>query len=285
MTRFSFRYESTVSFSAPVSTHSLLLRALPRREQFQRVEWDSLRLEALLPDGRTVGIPMRLGTDAFGNRIQYGSFLPPHLRLTMVATGQTAQTSYRICGTAHGMYLASTPLTAPSGSLLNAANDTRALLASHGLDEKKLRHSSWHGIGKNGAASVAARIISSAVHELMDYVPGSTTVSTTAGDAFEKGQGVCQDYAHVTLALLRHVGIPARYVSGFLPGEGATHAWVEFFDGGVWSALDPTHDRSVDMGYIKVAHGRDSSDCPVNRGMFTGKVEQRNTVSIKVESA
>ena len=117
----------------------------------------------------------------------------------------------------------------------------------------------------------------------MVYQPGSTDVFTTAAKAFELGQGVCQDYAHITLALLREAGIPARYVCGLLSGEGATHAWVEWFDSGVWLALDPTHDRAVEYGCIKIAHGRDSADCPVNRGIFTGRVQQRNSVSIKVE--
>ena len=284
MKRFFFRYESTVIFSAPVTAHSLLLRALPRQEQFQRPEWDSLRLEALLPDGRSMAVPVRIASDAFGNRIEYGCILPPHIRLSMVATGRTAQTPYRICGTAHGMYSASTALTLPTGWLLEAAEDAKALLASHGLGAKSLRGgctASCHA--SESPVAIAARILSSAVHSHMSYAPGSTTVATTASEAFELGKGVCQDYAHITLALLRHAGIPARYVCGFLPGEGASHAWVEFFAGGVWLAHDPTHDRNVDMGYIKVAHGRDSSDCPVNRGIFTGKVEQRNSVSIKVE--
>ncbi|MBR3880473.1 MAG: transglutaminase family protein [Mailhella sp.] len=285
MNRFLFRYESTVTFSAPVTAHSLLLRALPRQEQFQRTEWDSLRLEALLPDGRSMTVPVRIASDAFGNRIQYGCILPPHIRLSMMATGRTVQTPYRICGTAHGMYSASTTLTLPAGWLLEAAQDAKALLASHGLDAKSLQKTgsaSCHMA--NSPTAMAARILSSAVHSHMTYAPGNTNVTTTASEAFELGKGVCQDYAHITLALLRHVGIPARYVCGFLPGEGATHAWVEFFANGVWLAHDPTHDRNVDMGYIKVAHGRDSSDCPVNRGIFTGKVEQRNSVSIKVES-
>ena len=117
----------------------------------------------------------------------------------------------------------------------------------------------------------------------MDYAPGSTSVATTAAQAVELGRGVCQDYAHITLALMRDAGIPSRYVCGFIPGEGATHAWVEWFDSGLWLALDPTHDRAVEYGFIKLAHGRDSSDCPVNRGIFTGRVQQSNSVSIKVE--
>jgi len=180
----------------------------------------------------------------------------------MVAEGRVWQEPYRICGAAHGMYGAHTTLTAPSAAML-------AFLRGLELDT-------------SNKAELASRI-ASAVHERMAYQPGVTGVATTAAQAFELGRGVCQDYAHITIALLREAGIPARYVCGFLPGEGATHAWVEWHDSGAWLALDPTHGRAVEYGCIKVAHGRDSADCPVNRGIFTGRAMQRNSVSIKVE--
>ncbi len=263
MKRFSFRYETGMSLSAPVSDHSWLLRALPKREQFQRVEWESLRVTALLPDGRTLDVPARSRLDAFGSRIQFGCVLQPHVRLTVTTTGTVAQRPYRICGTAHGMYSAHTALTMPSEDMLD-------FLRQLELD-------------KSNTAESKVRRIASAVHGHMTYAPGSTSVATTATQAFEQKRGVCQDFAHITLALLREAGIPARYVCGFLSGEGATHAWVEWFDAGVWLAIDPTHDRPVDYGCIKVAHGRDSADCPVNRGIFTGRVQQKNSVSIRVE--
>ena len=122
-----------------------------------------------------------------------------------------------------------------------------------------------------------------AVQAHMQYAPGVTGVSTTAAQAYELGQGVCQDYAHILLSLLRCSGIPARYACGYLAGEGAGHAWVEFFDQGVWRGLDPANNRLLSCGCIKVAHGRDSADCPVNRGVFTGRAAQQNTLAIKVE--
>ena len=263
MKRLSFRYETSIDLSAPVTAHSWLLRALPRSEQFQKLEWDSLRVSAMLPDGKSLDVPAFFRTDAFGNRIQFGCVLRPHVMLTVTASGTVAQRPYRICGTAHGMYSASTPLSAPSDAMFD-------FLRSLELD-------------KSNTTEGKALRIASAVHGHMSYTPGSTSVTTTAAQAFEMGRGVCQDYAHITLALLREAGIPARYVCGFLSGEGATHAWVEWFDAGVWLALDPTHNKAVTYGCIKVAHGRDSADCPVNRGMFTGRAQQRNSVSIKVE--
>jgi len=262
MKSFAFRYESSVMLEAPVCAHSFLLRALPRTEQFQRVEWDALRVSAILPDGSMEDVPVHSRLDGFGNRVQFGSIAQPHTGMTMIAEGHVSQSPYRIDGTAHGMYSAPTALTAPSEAML-------AFLRKLKLDKS------------NKPAS--ALLIASAVYERMSYEPGTTSVATTAAQAFEIGRGVCQDYAHITLALLREAGVAARYVCGFLPGEGATHAWVEWFDSGLWLALDPTHGRAVEYGCIKVAHGRDSSDCPVNRGIFTGRAMQRNSVSIKVE--
>ncbi|MBR6673704.1 MAG: transglutaminase domain-containing protein, partial [Mailhella sp.] len=200
------------------------------------MEWDSLRVSALMPDGRSMDVPASTSLDAFGNRLQFGFIAEAHTGMNMVAEGVVAQSPYGIPGTAHGMYAAPTALTAPSYAMLDFL---RALkLDNSNKKEKAVR-------------------IASAVHEHMAYAPGSTSVATTAMQAFELRCGVCQDYAHITLALLREAGIPARYVCGFIPGEGATHAWVEWFDSDRWFALDPTHDRAVEYGFIKLAHGRD----------------------------
>lgn len=263
MKRFSFRYETRISLSAPVTAHSWLLRALPRNEEFQTVERSSLRVSALMPDGRSMDVPACARLDAFGNRIQFGRMAEAHAGILAVAEGCVSQQECRSHGRSHGMYAAHTPLTAPSEAMA-------AFL--EGLD-----------LDRSNSIEHKARSIASAVHGHMAYSPGSTSVATTAAQAFELGRGVCQDYAHITLALMREAGIVSRYVCGFIPGEGATHAWVEWFDSGMWLALDPTHDRAVEYGCIKVAHGRDSSDCPVNRGIFTGRALQSNSVSIKVE--
>src|ERR1019366_7671892 len=104
----------------------------------------------------------------------------------------------------------------------------------------------------------------------MGYRADVTGVKTTAAAALALGQGVCQDYAHVMLSLCRLLGIPARYVSGHLVGEGGTHAWVEVLvaapavpglpAAAAVVALDPTHDREVGENYLTIAIGRDYSD-------------------------
>ena len=114
------------------------------------------------------------------------------------------------------------------------------------------------------------------VSRAMTYEYGSTSVRTTAEEAVSLGRGVCQDYAHVMLAVCHAAGVPARYVSGHLLGEGGSHAWVEVLapassgSGVIPVGFDPTHDRRVKDGYLTIAVGRDYSDVSPTSGTFSG---------------
>jgi len=118
-----------------------------------------------------------------------------------------------------------------------------------------------------------AAAINAYVYGEMIYTAGVTDVETTATAAFATRRGVCQDYAHIMIALARRVGLCARYVSGHLLGEGGTHAWVEIVvpssAGATVLAYDPTHGRLVDMRYVVIAVGRDYSDVAPTSGVFT----------------
>ena len=116
------------------------------------------------------------------------------------------------------------------------------------------------------------------VQSRIQYASGTTSVSTTAHEAWERGTGVCQDFTHAMISLLRAVGIPARYVSGYLyPKEGEigesvtgeSHAWVEGWDGG-WGACDPTNGTGVGERHTAVARGRDYSDVSPLKGIYSG---------------
>ena len=136
-----------------------------------------------------------------------------------------------------------------------------------------------------GSAYDRAMAIRKGVHEAFSYQPGATSAHESGEDAFARKQGVCQDYAHVMLSLLRMEGIPARYVTGMLVGEGASHAWVEALCGNWWYGFDPTNDLLVDDSYIRVSCGRDSADCAIIRGTFLGWAVQmqREQVIVKIE--
>lgn len=124
----------------------------------------------------------------------------------------------------------------------------------------------------------AVHHIVTAVQGHMQYRPGVTTVSTTASQAWEHEAGVCQDFTHVTLSLLRSCGIPARYVSGYLyKGDGAvgetmvgeSHAWIEAWVGS-WLPMDPTNGLPVAEAHIVVARGRDYGDVSPLKGIYAG---------------
>ena len=137
------------------------------------------------------------------------------------------------------------------------------------------------GIPDVGTNSIqAAYDICQWLNENIEYQPQATTIETTATEVMQSRQGVCQDFAHLMIALCRRQGIPARYVNGFLVGEGETHAWVEIFDGYNWLGFDPTHNCRISDGYVKLAHGRDAHDCSVSRGMYTGQAQQQTTIHV-----
>lgn len=146
-------------------------------------------------------------------------------------------------------------------------------------------------LGASGLSGLdLAGAICTRVHENMTYAHGVTAVTTTAAEAFALGSGVCQDYAHVMLAICRLLGLPARYVSGHLLGEGGTHAWVEVLvpateaPGAVGVPFDPTHGRRADLGYITVALGRDYLDVAPTSGSFRarhgGELSSRRRVAL-----
>lgn len=124
------------------------------------------------------------------------------------------------------------------------------------------------------------------VHAALPYEFGVTSTRTTAAEALAVGRGVCQDQAHVMLAVCREAGVPARYVSGHLLGEGGTHAWVEVLvaDGDITRAvaLDPCNGCRVDARYLTVATGRDYADVAPTSGTYSGPARGRLTATKQV---
>ncbi len=200
----------------------------------------------------------RQTTDAFGNRIinlevdWIDGQVAFEVRLSVERRSGDAAAG-AISRADAAQYLRPTSLTTADGRIAAVADE----LASQAADEHDL----------------AARI-SDWVARALTYGSGATGVHTTAAQALAKGRGLCQDYAHIMLALCRAAGLPARYVSGHMPGEGGSHAWVEALlpdaDGGLLPAgFDPTNRRRPHLGYATVAVGRDYSDVPPTSGSFT----------------
>jgi transglutaminase-like putative cysteine protease len=139
------------------------------------------------------------------------------------------------------------------------------------------------------------------VHERFRYAPGATHVHSSVHDVIAAGAGVCQDFAHLVIALARARGLPARYVSGYLlPAEGASgpqkveqvaggrasHAWAEVFAPAAgWIGVDPTVGGLTSARHIRVAYGRDYADVPPVRGVYRGQAGQRLSVDVLVRPA
>jgi transglutaminase-like putative cysteine protease len=146
--------------------------------------------------------------------------------------------------------------------------------------------------GKHTDAGTAALAIAGAVGDAVEYMQGVTGVHSTAQEAWVHRKGVCQDIAHLALGALRAVGIPARYVSGYLHpkpdaviGEtvaGESHAWVEWFCGDEWRGFDPTNQIEIGDRHVLVGRGRDYNDVPPLRGVYAGPFGSTLFVTVEI---
>jgi transglutaminase-like putative cysteine protease len=132
------------------------------------------------------------------------------------------------------------------------------------------------------------------IYKTFTYMPGVTDIRTPLTEVLRKRQGVCQDFAHLMIALIRCAGLPARYVSGYLETESvrgaselvgatASHAWVEvYMPNGMWLGIDPTNDMLEGERHVQIGIGRDYGDVPPLRGVFKGAKRQQLSVMVTV---
>jgi transglutaminase-like putative cysteine protease len=153
----------------------------------------------------------------------------------------------------------------------------------------------------NGTVAGFAEAASDLIHARFQYVKGATHVHSSIEDSLAAGAGVCQDFAHLLLGLVRMRGLPARYVSGYLVPRGtaeaeanleeviggqASHAWAEVsVSGEGWMPLDPTLGGQVGLRHVRVAYGRDYGDVAPLRGVYKGHAGQRLSVDVRVRPA
>lgn len=258
MRRLNYQYHMQLSFPAPVEKHHFTLRCLPIDDARQRIVTQELCIEPDYIGGYEI--------DSFGNQCIYGTVKGAHMHFLVNVTGIahvdgsvpiSALGSHRV-----GMFRYQTKLTSVGHSLMS-------LREMYGNSKEEIVK---HAYG-----------LMDVVYHNFKYESGITQVTTTAEEAAALGMGVCQDYAHILLALCRMDRIPCRYVAGMMIGEGASHAWVEVCNGKEWIALDPTHNRMADDTYIRISYGRDAQDCNINQGFFYGSSEQLQEIYAVVE--
>lgn len=242
-----WRYEfiSESEFIPAVGLHFFKLRMQPAENHFQHIVSSDVRIT---PQGK-----VNIATDGFGNIVMYGNYNHEHSHFQVISEGIADCGEYFLPEeTPQDFYLYPTPLTVCN-------EDIRKYF--EGLTALEIMH---------------------AVHSMMHYERFVTDNATTAIEAFERRKGVCQDYAHIMITACRSQGMHARYVNGLVEGEGETHAWVEVHSNGQWLGCDPTYNRLIHSGYLKIAHGRDANDCPVNRGRFYQWTMETMSVRSKV---
>ena len=255
MKQYRYQFNTFITLSSYIYQHSFKLRCIPVGNSSQQLIEAKVDIEPA-PN-------VEQGTDVFGNTILTGEIVPEHKSFVIRSQGIVKMGDYNLPEECQAIYKCPSSLTQNSRVLLEYNKDIAGKLL--------------------GSKYQQALTLTNLVYRHIDYTPGVTHTLTTASEVFEMRKGVCQDYAHLLITLCRMNDIPARYVCGFMQGEGVTHAWVEVYDEGYWKAVDPTHNRAVETGYIKLAHGRDSSDCPVNRGVFFGNTPQSTCVEVIVE--
>jgi transglutaminase-like putative cysteine protease len=268
------QHETKLSYSEPVSETVFEARMAPPSDE------DQTNLGYHL---RTVPVaPVTVYRDGFGNRVDLFNILTAYQELIIRATsivrthrGTSAQSragaiewhpdleDFRGVGTLE--YLLPSPL----------------VRSSRELDEFLARLPHCHGRLIDVIGQLAE-----VVRGRLTYEKKVTTARTPVGEALRLGRGVCQDFAHLFLAACRGIGLPARYVSGYIhqAGEVATHAWCQVWAGrNGWIDVDPTHGSFVGDDHVKIAIGRDYSDVPPNRGVWKGRARETIAVSVKVE--
>lgn len=236
--------------------------SLPAREH--RFEWRGAPvLTSLLRPSRflattTPVTALRVRRDPWGNLVYSGESMEAHHRWSVHFAGTGAWTGVPdTWGPEQEWQNGEGPLTAWGPALARLWEE-------------------W-GPGRAGSEAGVASL-SNLLARRLEYQPGGTSARTPAQRAAALGLGVCQDWAHIFLALWRRTGGRGRYVAGLAQGEGQTHAWVEVVLGGLWVPWDPLRRTSAVYGYLPLARGRDASDCPLNRGVFRGGGTQTLTV-------
>lgn len=218
-------------------------------------------------------------TDFYGNMVHHFNLLQSHKRVQIVATSVVETTAAP----------EGTPEEEDEIKLLDFSAESRYVHFDASICALAEQFRS------DGDIHDRALEICRHINSTFRYEPGVTDVHSTSAVVMALGRGVCQDFAHIMIAICRHLGIPARYVSGYLYGGGSTpegqdeasHAWCEIWCGKErgWCGFDPTHKTLlVDERYIKIGSGRDYADVPPVRGTYKGTSSEKLSVAVRVSS-
>jgi transglutaminase-like putative cysteine protease len=269
----SIQHKTELSYAEPISESVMELRMAPRNDSQQTVRNFGL---AVGPEA-----PVFEHLDWQGNRAHHFSIVDVHDKVVILASSLVDT---------HARRLRLEELT-DSLPLSGLGHRYQDFLLSHGPVQRDARLAQFAeqvGILSEKRASFVLLAVTERLPDLVRYTKGVTTSNTSVSDVLALGKGVCQDYAHVALAILRMLGVPSRYVSGYLfrprSAELETHAWIEaFVPSAGWLGLDPTHGELASESHVAVAVGRSYADVPPNRGVYRGGAEERIDVSVRIQ--
>jgi transglutaminase-like putative cysteine protease len=281
--RLAIRHETALRYDGPVRASYNELRMTPLDTAAQTTLANQVELSPFAPSWQY--------TDYWGTRVTSFDLQDPHEALTIHATS-VVETSLSTWSGAGLPKAADGPETweaiermTASGDLIEYTAPTARTKLTPAL-QAELR-----ALVDGAGPHTAAERISGWIHQAMAYVPGATGVHTSGREAWASKSGVCQDFSHIAIGMLRAAGLPARYVSGYLfplkestPGvscEGQSHAWTEYWAGG-WYGLDATNDVAPGLRHVVVGHGREYDDVVPHKGIYLGSPDSELSVSVKL---
>ena len=276
---FAIRYLTEYRYEAPVSDNLNALRVKPATTPHQRVDDFGVRVE---PETR-----LHQHLDYYGTTVIEFGISRPHEQMAIDVRARVA----------------TTPAGAPPETDWRPAEDPEYATQGgeyrlpFGAEPDSVTIDELVGLSRTPTPAGTLKAVAELIPDRFEYRSGVTYVGSTVEDLLEAGAGVCQDFAHLALVLLRRHGLAARYVSGYLfaaRGEDAdsaevdTHAWVEALipsaDGGepVWVAADPTNRRLAGEDHVKIGHGRHYSDVPPIKGVYRGGAAAELEASVRM---
>jgi transglutaminase-like putative cysteine protease len=282
--RYTVRHVTRFSYETPISESVMEARMQPRSDEFQRCLHFAL---TTTPQARVMTYP-----DHDGNAVHHFDIPARHSRLVVTAEALVDAMERAPLPESLGPEAwKEIDALAASGEWFEHLVPSVFARSSPALEE----FASELGLDRRQDPIQLLRRLMREMHGRLEYKPKSTRVDSPIAEALSARCGVCQDFAHIFIALARQLGIPSRYVSGYLfprtegesrTGAQATHAWAECHLPGVgWAGFDPTNNEDAGEGHIRVAVGRDYSDVPPTRGVYKGESRMNTELAVAVRVA
>lgn len=259
MKKLNFSFQTRLTFDNYVHDHSFALRCIPPETAAQHIISCELSISPFVSTKNTV--------DAFGNNVTSGYIAKEHRFLDFEING-----------------CAVIDMEKPVTDFMPFCR----YRSEYTKPDDKLRDF-YRQLSESCTADSAyerAEYFSDRLSDVISYEKGVTGIKTTAAQAFELKKGVCQDFSHILISLLRMDNIPCRYIAGLACCDGETHSWVELWDGGRWLGIDPANNCPINEDYLVLSRGRDFGDCSVDRGvMFGAFTRQMQLITSRLSAA